>query len=60
MSFSLLLVWYVLCLSCTTRGELFSDGGKDELEPGCSISLMEELHLQRGGVEMGDEIEEFI
>ena len=53
-------MWYVLFLFCTIRGKLFCDGGKDELEPGCSISLLKELHLQRDGLEMGDEEEEFI
>ena len=55
-----MMVWYVLGLFCTGRGELFCDGGKDEMELGCSIGLLEELHLQRGGLEMRDEEEEFI
>jgi len=58
--FFLVMVWYVLGLFCSDRGELFCDGGKDEMELGCSIGLLEELHLQRGGLEMGDEEEEFI
>ena len=53
-------MWYALCLFRTTRGELFCNGGKDELESGCSISLLKELHLQRDGLEIGDEEEEFI